>query len=106
MPVYICKRCGHEGAKKQHVMKHVYQHVEHEKWPYRCPLPQCEWFGKYPNEYKGHVDTKMHLKATLQNPDLDDDNVEINPLMELVRDVDWVREDRERTVTKPWVEVV
>lgn len=101
MTVYKCKKCGHEAAKKQSLLKHAYSHLRQAEWPYKCPIHSCEWFGKFPGEYKGHQNSKQHLKSRLRHPDMDDDSPDINPEMRLVKETEWVAEDASRLVPIP-----
>lgn len=95
---YLCKAadCTYQAEKRQSVMKHAYNHVPSDKWPYKCPLRECRWFGRFPGEFDVHHKGKHHQRhlKTYPSPEA---KVIPNPKHIALKDADWV--ECTRTVT-------
>lgn len=75
---FICKKCGRESSRKQSLTKHVFQHVPSDQWPYSCPLPECDWRGKFLSDYRPHRRSKSHQCEKARLPGICDETPTYN----------------------------
>ena len=91
--MYCCQKCDTTAVKKSSILKHVYTHVPCEQWPYKCPVPECRWNGKFMCEYKYHVIGKKHIAKKSIHPDIDDTKPVKNPDRLIVMEEEWLKRE-------------
>lgn len=65
--MFSCKRGDFSSAKKMTVLRHLYNHIPQDEWPYLCPVKKCLWYCRARYDFSTHKESKGHLKNMLAN---------------------------------------